>query len=115
MLAYVMRRLLWSIPVLFAVSVITFVLMHLMPGDPWTGCGQRVCPPGIKAQFDQYYGLDKPLFVQYVTYMSHAIRGDFGPTFGGDGRSVNQIINQGLPVSAAFGLSALVAAIIVGI
>jgi ABC-type dipeptide/oligopeptide/nickel transport system permease component len=115
MLAYVLRRLLWSIPVLFAVSIITFVLMHLVPGDPWNGCGHRVCPAGVKDQFDQYYGLDKPLFIQYVTYMSHAIRGDFGPTFGGSGRSVNRIIGEGLPVSAAFGLSALVAAIIVGI
>src|SRR5437868_9848227 len=105
MLVYVVRRLLWSIPVMVAVSIITFVLMHVMPGDPWNICGQRACPPGLKAQFDAYYGLNDPLIIQYIRYMSHAVRGDLGPSFSGT-RSVNRIIADGLPVSAAFGLSA---------
>ena len=114
MLKYVTRRLLWSIPVLLAVSIITFVLMHLMPGDPWSGCGQRACPPEIKLLFEEHYGLSDPLIVQYLRYMSHAIRGDLGPSFF-DTRSVNRIIAEGLPVSAAFGLCALIAGVVVGI
>src|SRR5258708_6358801 len=108
------RRLLWSVPVLLAVSLITFVLMHAMPDDPWPGCGQRACPPELKAQFDKYYGLDDPLIVQYVRYMSHVLSGDLGPSFF-DTRSVNRIIGEGLPVSAAFGLCALVAGLLVGV
>ena len=62
MISYIGRRILWIIPVLFAVSVITFFLMHSVPGGPWDR--EKRLPAGVVARLNAEYGLDQPLVVQ---------------------------------------------------
>lgn len=74
MTSYILRRLLWLIPVLLVVSVVTFILMHNTPGGPWDrDPNLRQVDATTQRQLNDYYGLDKPLWQQYVAY----IIGDF--------------------------------------
>ena len=66
MITYLARRILWIIPVLFAVSIITFVLMHAVPGGPWDA--EKRLPAGVQARLNAEYGLDKPLYEQYIQW-----------------------------------------------
>src|SRR3954452_11156593 len=109
-----MRRVLWSIPVLVAVSLITFVLMHLAPGGPWDATAERPIPVENQRQIAAKYGWDQPLHVQYLSYMLGAIHGDLGPSYS-ETRPVNRIIAEELPVSAAFGGTALLIGTLAGI
>ena len=59
MITYIARRILWIIPVLFVVSVITFTLMHAVPGGPWDS--EKRLPAAVVARLNQEYGLDQPL------------------------------------------------------
>jgi ABC-type dipeptide/oligopeptide/nickel transport system permease component len=114
MLRYVMRRLLWLIPVLFFISVITFSLAHAVPGGPFER--EHALPPEIIANLEKYYGLDQPVWKQYVKYMSDVLlRFDFGPTYRSRGRRVNEIFADHLPVSAQLGLLALLLALCIGV
>jgi ABC-type dipeptide/oligopeptide/nickel transport system permease component len=114
MLRYVIRRLLWLIPVLFFISVITFSLAHAVPGGPFER--EHALPPEIIANLEKYYGLDQPVWKQYVKYMSDVLlRFDFGPTYRSRGRRVNEIFADHLPVSAQLGLLALLLALCIGV
>jgi oligopeptide transport system permease protein len=115
MLRYIVRRLLWLVPVLFAVSLITFVLMHMVPGGPWDVMGGgRIIRPEVRKLIAEKYGLDKPLAQQYIDYVVSALHGDLGPSYFGT-QTVNQMIGIGFPVTATLGLFALGSAILVGI
>ena len=75
---YIIKRLLQGILVVLAVSIILFAIMQMMPGDPiLLICGDRVSPE-IQAQVRAEWGLDQPVVVQYLNWLSHALRGDFG-------------------------------------
>lgn len=113
MLRYVLGRILWMVPVLFVVSALTFTIMHLTPGGPFDK--ERRIPDAVKANIERKYGLDKPFVVQYVDYMSGAIRGDLGPSYRDPRRSISEIIGGGLPVTAQLGLQALVLGVLVGV
>jgi ABC-type dipeptide/oligopeptide/nickel transport system permease component len=114
MLRYVIRRLLWLIPVLFFISVITFSLAHAVPGGPFQR--EHALPPEVVANLTKYYGLDQPVWKQYVKYISDVVlRFDFGPTYRSRGRSVNDIFADHLPVSAQLGLVALLLALCIGV
>ena len=111
---YVIRRLLLLIPVLFFISVITFALAHAVPGGPFDR--EKALPPEVIANLEKYYGLDQPVWKQYVDYMSDIIlRFDFGPSYRSRGRGVNDIFADHLPVSAQLGLAAIVIALVIGI
>ncbi len=115
MIRYILRRLMWLVPVLIAISLITFILMHLVPGGPWDVMGGgRILAPTVRKLIAEKYGLDKPLVQQYLDYMSAAMRGDFGPSYFGT-RTVNQIIAEGFPVTAALGVFALLFSTLLGI
>jgi ABC-type dipeptide/oligopeptide/nickel transport system permease component len=114
MLKYILRRFLWSIPVMLGVSLITFVLMHLAPGGPWDVISTKVVRPEVKQAMARTFGLDKPFHVQYINYMLSAARGDLGPSYS-DTRSVAKVIADEFPLSAAFGSSALVIGALSGI
>ncbi len=108
MTRYLIRRLLWLIPVLLFVSLITFTLMKLTPGGPWDK-EKTVAPQALQA-LNRKYNLDRPAWEQYVIYVSNAVRGDLGPSYVYQDRSVTQIILAGLPNTASLGaLAALVA------
>lgn len=114
MLRYIVRRLLWMIPVLIFISIVTFGLAHGVPGGPFDTEKKR--PPEILANLERYYGLDKPVHIQYINYMANIItKFDFGPSLVQRGRTVNEILATHLPVSAQLGVLALLVALLIGI
>ncbi|MBM3208096.1 MAG: ABC transporter permease [Chlamydiae bacterium] len=98
---------------LFIVSTATFFLMHAIPGDPFTQ--DKAIPEEILKAMNSHYGLDKPLFYQYVEYMKGVMTWDLGPSFKYQGRTVNEIISEGFPVSLYLGLEALTLSILGGV
>lgn len=77
---YIINRFIVAIPVLILVSLIVFSLIHLIPGSPvdFIFAEQHVTDPQVRAQFEEYLGLNKPLYVQYVNWVSKILQGDFG-------------------------------------
>ncbi len=114
MTGYVFRRLLWLAPVLFFVTLITFVLMHLVSGGPWD-TKDRPISPQLREQLESKYGLDEPVWEQFLTYSWNALHGDLGVSFQYQDRSVTEIIREGVEVSAVLGLMALAFALAVGV
>lgn len=112
MARFIIRRLLWIVPVLLMVSAVTFLLMHLTPGGPWDR--EKQMPQGVVDALNRAYHLDWPLWRQYVTYLWNAAHLDLGPSFKYVGRNVSEIIGEGLPVTAHLGLMALALAMVVG-
>ncbi|KPL24586.1 MAG: hypothetical protein AMJ93_02025 [Anaerolineae bacterium SM23_84] len=111
---YIIRQLLWMIPVLFVISVITFALAHAVPGGPFDR--EKALPPEIIANLEKHYGLDKPIWQQYTDYIGGIItRFDFGPVFSSRSRRVNDIFADHLPVSAQLGLIATLIAVGIGV
>ena len=98
---------------LFFVITLTFVMMHSIPGNPFTG--EKKLPPAIEKALLEKYNLDKPLSQQYVDYVSGVAKGDFGPSMKYNGRTVNDMIGDGFPISAELGGLAILLIIIVGI
>src|SRR6266536_5705280 len=66
---FVLRRLLWMVPVVFFVILITFFLMHLAPGSPWDRGGGRQLSAAVVQNLDARYGLDRPLYMQFLLYL----------------------------------------------
>jgi oligopeptide transport system permease protein len=110
---FVIRRVLWLVPVLLFVSVITFSLMHVTPGGPWDR--DKPVSAQAMANLNARYNLDKPIWQQYLLYMSGVLHGDLGPSYTYQDRSVTQIILQGLPTTASLGTLAALLAFAVGI
>lgn len=98
---------------LFVIITATFVMMKAIPGDPFSN--EQALPKEIHQSLRKHYGLDDPLFQQYVHYLKAAARFDFGPSFRFKNRSVNSLIADGFPVSALLGLEALVISVAAGI
>ena len=114
MLRYMIRQVLWMIPVLFFISVITFALAHAVPGGPFDH--EHVLPPEIIANLERYYGLDKPVWRQYTDYMGGILtRFDFGPVYSSRSRRVNDVFADHLPVSAQLGVVSLLIAVGIGL
>ena len=113
MIRYLTRRILWIIPVLFAVTVITFFLMHSVPGGPWDR--EKRLPAATVKRLNAEYGLDRPLYIQYVDWAGKFVTGDLGPSYRFQDRRVNDIVAEGLPVTMQLGLMAFALAVLVGI
>ena len=113
MTGYIVRRVLWLIPVLFAVTVITFTLMHLVPGGPWSG--DRNLPPGVTNAIANKFHLNEPVWQQYGRWVFDFIRGDFGPSFKYADRSVTKIVLEGLPATLTLGVMAFVVSLVIGL
>ena len=106
MAKYTIRRILSSIPVLFGVLVVTFVLARSIPGDPCTAIlGEKATVQACE-QFTREKGLDKPMPVQFVIYMKDLARGDFGDSIRFK-RPVSQILVERLPMTIELGLTGL--------
>jgi len=102
------------IPVLLFISIITFAMAHAVPGGPFDR--EHALPPEVIANLNKYYGLDQPVWKQYVKYMSDIVlRLDFGPTYRSRGRTVNDIFRDHLPISAQLGFLALLIALGIGV
>ena len=108
MVKYILKRLGMAIVTIWIVATLTFFLMNMVPGGPFLS--EKAVSPKALAALEEKYGLDKPLFEQYVTYMKGAVHGDFGDSLKQRGRTVMSIISSKFPVSAKIGgLSVLVA------
>ena len=113
MLRFIASRLLQAIPVLLVVISVTFLLIHSAPGGPFSD--EKAVPPEVARALEAQYNLDQPLWQQYVSYLGDVVRGDFGPSFKYSGRTVNELIAAGLPVTAELALYAMLVALFIGI
>jgi oligopeptide transport system permease protein len=113
MLSYAIRRLLGAIPTLFIIITLAFFMMRIAPGGPFDS--QRRLPPEIEQNVKAAYNLDKPVYQQYFIYLGKLAHGDLGPSYKNKDFSVNEMIADGLPVSARLGLAAIFLAVLVGI
>jgi len=112
---FVGRRILWMIPVVFFVIVITFALMHLAPGSPWDRTGGRQLAPSVVHNLDVKYGLDKPMIYQFGLYLWNVVHFDFGLSYQYEGKSVTALILEGWPYTATLGSLAFLLIVPVGI
>ncbi len=113
MVGYIIRRVLWIIPVLFVVSVITFTLMHAAPGGPWAR--EKKLPQATIDHLNEKYGLNDPIPVQYLRWVGGLIQGDLGPSYKYLDRSVNDIVADGIGTTVQLGLQAFLLSVIIGI
>jgi len=113
MARYILKRLTSMIITLFVVITATFVLMHSIPGGPFTR--EKPLPPAIVKALEAKYNLDKPLHEQYIDYVGGVMRLDFGPSFQRTGVQVMDLIKKGLPASAKVGGIAALVVLVVGI
>ena len=114
MLYYILKRILLAILTIWIVITVTFFVMHAVPGGPFMG--EKALSKEAQAALEAKYGLDKPLFEQYATYLKDIVtRFDFGPSLKQRGRQVIDVIADGMKTSAKLGLIAAFGAAIVGI
>lgn len=113
MWAYTAKRILQGIITVWFIATATFVAMHNVPGDPLSN--ERATTEAIRINLEARYGLDKPMWEQYVIYMGNMARGDFGISFVQQNRRVNDIIRDHFPVSATLGILAVTFAALGGI
>jgi oligopeptide transport system permease protein len=113
MLKFILRRILEAIPTMLVLITVSFFLMRFAPGSPFSS--ERTLPPQVMANINAKYGLDKPVFDQYTTYLTNVIQGDFGPSFKYKDFTVNELVASALPVSAKIGAFAFIFAVIFGV
>lgn len=110
---YILKRLLLALFTIFLVITITFFAMNAIPGGPFMS--EKAVSEETLARLNAKYGLDKPLFEQYLNYLGNVLRFDFGPSLKQTGRTVNDIVLEGLGASAKIGLFAALFAIVLGL
>ena len=117
MTQYIARRLLMVIPTLIAISLITFIIMHATPGSPMQPRAPQAnpLPPAAQEALAKKYGLDKPLWQQYLHYLRNIFTLDFGFSYQYQTREVREIMATTLPVSLHLGVMAMALAILIGI
>ena len=114
MLAFIIRRIVWTIPVLLLVILMTFMMMKLIKGNPFQ-VTDRPVPESIQRNLDRKFHLDKPWWQQYLFYVRDTARLDLGPSLVQRNQDVNDVIKEHFPTSIKLGLMAMGFAIIVGI
>ena len=116
MAKYILKRLIAAVISMFFLITVTFFLMHAIPGGPFSAGEQKDLNPEILVAIRARYGLDKPVFQQYLNYLGKLVQGDMGVSFKMQkNRPVVDIIKEKFPVSAKVGFFALLWAIIVGV
>jgi oligopeptide transport system permease protein len=110
---YFIRKFFLLILSLFIVATATFFLMQAAPGDPFMQ--EQAIPEEIMRSMYAHYGLDQPWYIQYVKYLKGLVTWDLGPSFKYEGRTVNDIIREGFPVSFVLGLEAITIALFSGV
>ena len=113
MLKYILKRILLAIVTIWAVATLTFFLMNMVPGGPFLS--EKAISPQATAALEAKYGLDKPLWQQYLTYMAGASHGDFGDSLKQRGRTVMDITTMKFPVSARVGGVSVLVALLLGV
>ena len=111
---YILKRVLYMLITLFFVVTVTFFLMRSIPGDPLASMARNL-PDQTRENYYAKYGLDKPLFEQYLTYLENLLHGDLGESLVYPGRSVTETIASTSPVSGLTGGIALVIGVLLGV
>ena len=111
MAKYVLRKVLIALATVFVLATATFFMMKLIPGDPFASLTTKV---EVQEKQRAYYGLDKPVFEQYMTYMGNLLHGNLGYSLKKTGRTVVDIIREAFPVSARLGLVSFIFAELIG-
>lgn len=113
MLKLIFYRILQAIPTLFILITLSFFLMRLAPGSPFSS--EKSYPPEVMANINAKYHLNEPIFKQYLIYLKDLGHGDFGPSFKYKDYTVNQLVDHAFPVSLKLGVAAFVIALILGV
>ena len=106
MAKFILKRLGMMLIAMFMIILLTFVIMHSVPGSPFTNT--KGVPEEVIAAMEAKYGLDQPYYVQFFSYLGGVLQGDFGPSYRYTGQRVNDFIAAGAPVSARLGLVTVV-------
>ncbi len=114
MTAFVIRRLLWTIPVILLVILLTFVMMRQIGGNPFRQ-SERAVPEAVQRNLEEKFNVNEPFHVQYALYVKGVFTWDFGPSLVLRNRTVNDIIAEHFPRSIELGLLAFAWAILIGI
>ncbi|MGW1611081.1 ABC transporter permease [Streptomyces sp. NPDC002285] len=110
---YVVRRLVQMVPVFIGATLLIFLMVNVM-GDPVAGlCGDRQCDAATAAQLRKEFGLDKPVWQQYLTYMGNVFTGDFGTAF--NGQEVTELMSTAFPVTFRLTVVAILFEILIGV
>lgn len=112
MFKYVMKRIFYAVITLLVLVALTFFMMHLLPGDPFIG--EKAIPETTLQALNEKYGLDKPIFQQFIMYVGNVLKGDLGLSMHYN-RPVSDIIAQAFPYSFDLGMRALIFATVSGI
>jgi len=110
---FLVKRTLTMVVTLLVIITITFVMMHAIPGGPFTR--EKQLPDAVLAALNAKYHLDDPLWKQYVDYVKGVLSFNLGPSFQRAGVTVNQLIKEGFPATLKIGLTSVLVIIVVGI
>jgi ABC-type dipeptide/oligopeptide/nickel transport system permease component len=114
MLKFTVRRIVWTVPVILLVILMTFLMMRQIKGNPFQ-VTERAVPPSIQRNLDRKYHLDKPWYIQYAYYVKGVATFDLGPSLVQRNQTVNDVIKEHFPVSLKLGLFAMIWAVLLGI
>ncbi len=109
---YTFRRLLIAVPTMLAIITMAFLMMRAAPGGPFDT--ERKLPAATERAIAEKFGLDKPLHEQYLAYVGGVLQGDFGPSYKTLGKSVNDLIADGLPISLTIGFITMAVSLVLG-
>lgn len=112
-LKFIIKRLILGIFTIWVVITLTFFISHAVPGGPFVG--EKAVTPAVQHAMEAKYGLDKPVFQQYLTYLNDVVHFRFGPSLKQRGRMVIDIMGDGLRTSAKLGVIAAGLALVIGI
>lgn len=117
MLRYTIERLIWLVPTLLAMALVTFLVMHATPGSPLdpNAPNANSLPPALQKNLAEKYGLDQPLHIQFLTFVKNAVTLDFGFSYAFKSRTVSEILANTFPVSLQLGTYAFIFAVTLGI
>jgi len=116
MTRYILRRILFSIPVLIAIVFFAFLMVRLQPEGPFnTTPGGFPMPENLRLMMETRFGLHRPFQEQFLIYMSNVVQGDFGPLLRSRYQTVNEVIAASLPVSLQLGFLAILLGVLIGI
>ena len=113
MFKFLLSRIAQAVPVLLVVVTATFFIVHAAPGGPFSA--DKAVPPEVIEALEAQYKLDQPVWRQYISYLDDILSGDFGPSFKYPGRSVNELIMAGIPITAELAFYAMLVALGIGI
>jgi oligopeptide transport system permease protein len=113
MFRFIARRILEMIPVLFIIATVTFFMLKAAPGGPFDS--EKRASKEVRANMEKHFGMDKPIWQQYLTQMKHLAMGDLGPSYKYPNRTVNELIADTFPVSLELGMWSLLVALSVGL